>query len=183
MGVDSILRSWGVEKEKIRSLDWWDTIDYEGTAFTLTPYQHFTGRNPIKGNSTYWGGYYINNGIHTVYYTGDGGYYDVFKRVKEELGAPELMIAECGQYDPAWSTIHMFPEETAQAAVDTDAKWLIPVHWGTFCICNHAWDDPILRITAKAEELGINIATPRIGQTVSYDRIDTVNDCWWEEYE
>ena len=52
----------------------------------------------------------------------------IFGRVRERLGTPDLMIAECGQYDPGWAGIHMFPEETVQAAVDANAKWLIPVH-------------------------------------------------------
>lgn len=183
LGVDSILRGWGIEDEKIVVLDWWEHTEVSGTVITLTPSQHYTGRNPLKINSTYWGGYYLDNGKYKVYYTGDGGYYDVFSRVRERLGSPDLMIAECGQYDTAWAKIHMFPEETVQAAVDVNTKWLIPVHWGTFCICNHAWDDPIIRVTAKAAEIDINIATPRIGQTVNYENIDSFNESWWEEYE
>jgi L-ascorbate metabolism protein UlaG (beta-lactamase superfamily) len=183
LGVESILRGWGVDNDRICALGWWESTEIDGTIVTLTPSRHFTGRNPLKGNSTFWGGYFIDNGKHKVYYTGDGGYYDIFGRVREKLGAPDLMIAECGQYDPAWAEIHMFPEETVQAAQDAGAKWLIPVHWGTFCICNHAWDDPIIRVTEKASEEGINIATPRIGQTVEYEHIDSFNEPWWEEYD
>lgn len=125
----------------------------------------------------------MSNDHHKVYYTGDGGYYDVFERVREKLGAPDIMIAECGQYDNAWAKIHMFPEETVKAGLDTQTKWLIPVHWGTFCICNHAWDDSIKRVTAAASENGLSLATPRIGQTVKYDEIESYNEAWWEEYK
>ncbi len=182
LGVDAILRGWGVEADKICALDWWESTEIEGTVITLTPSQHFTGRNPLKRNITLWGGYYMDDGKHKVYYTGDGGYYDVFGRVREKLGAPDLMIAECGQYDPAWAGVHMFPEEVVKATADAGAKWLIPVHWGTFCICNHAWDDSIIRVTEKSKEEGVNIATPRIGQTVNYDLIDSFHESWWEEY-
>lgn len=34
-----------------------------------------------------------------------------------------------------------------------------------------------------AEEQGANIATPRIGQTVSYDDISSFTEHWWEEYK
>ena len=183
LGLDSILKGWGVDGERIVALDWWENTEVDGLTITLTPSQHYTGRNPLKRSSTYWGGYYMDNGIHKVYYTGDGGYYDVFERIREKLGAPDLMIAECGQYDPAWAWIHMFPEQTVQATIDTGAEWVIPVHWGTFCICNHAWDDSIIRFTTGASENGLNVATPKIGQTVSYDNIDTFNEKWWEEYE
>ena len=183
LGVDTVLTGWGVDAEKLCALDWWESVELCGVTFTLTPSQHFTGRNPLKGNRTLWGGLYLDNGIHRVYYTGDGGYYGVFRTVREKLGAPELMIAECGQYDDAWAKIHMFPEQTVQAGVDAQAGWLIPVHWGSFCICNHAWDDSIRRVTAAAEAAGLPLAAPRIGQTVSLPDIASCNGHWWEAYE
>lgn len=183
LGLDAILRSWDVPEEKIQSLDWWESAEIENLCFTLTPCQHFSGRNPLKGNRTLWGGVYIRGKTHCVYYTGDGGYYDVFETVRERLGAPDLMIAECGQYDPAWAQIHMFPEQTVQAGVDAGASWLIPVHWGAFCVCNHAWDDSIRRVTSAAETAGLRLATPRIGQTVSFAQIADCQDFWWDDYE
>ena len=183
LGIDVILRGWGIDAEKIRPLAWWETLELDGLRLTLTPSQHFTGRNPLRANSTLWGGLYLDNGIHRVYYTGDGGYCEVFGSIREQLGAPELMIAECGQYDPAWAGIHMFPEQTVQAGLDAGAGRLIPVHWGSFCICNHAWDDSIRRVTAAASEVGLPLATPRIGQTVSLKELPTCAELWWEAYE
>lgn len=183
LGVDAILRGWGVDAEKIRALDWWESTEINGITFTLTPSQHFTGRNPLKGNRTLWGGLYLDNGFHRVYYTGDGGYYTVFSEVRDQLGAPELMIAECGQYDPSWAGIHMFPEQTVQAGIDAGAAWLIPVHWGSFCICNHNWDDSVKRVTAAAESEGLPLATPRIGQTVNGTKLASFTEHWWEGLE
>ena len=183
LGIDAILRGWGVEAEKIRALAWWETVEVDGLSITLTPSQHFTGRNPLRANATLWGGVYLDNGAHRVYYTGDGGYCEVFTAVRERLGAPEVMIAECGQYDPAWSGIHMFPEQTVQAGLDAGAERLIPVHWGSFCICNHAWDDSIRRVTAAAAEQGLPLATPRIGQTAAFADLAACTDPWWEAYE
>ena len=183
LGVDAILKGWGVDTEKIYTLDWWDSVEIGGIRFTLTPSQHFTGRNPLKGNSTLWGGLYLNDGAHRVYYTGDGGYNGVFGTVRERLGAPELMLAECGQYDTAWANIHMFPEETVQAGIDAGTEWLVPIHWGSFSICNHAWDDPIRRVTAAAENRGLSLATPQIGQTVTFSEIASFMERWWEAYD
>ena len=183
LGLDVTLKGWGFDESKIIVLNWWESVEIGGMTFTHTPSQHFTGRNPLKGNSTFWGGIYISNDYHKVYYTGDGGYYDVFEKVGERLGAPDLMIAECGQYDTAWAKVHMFPEETAKAAADVKAKWVIPVHWGTFSICNHAWDDSITRVTKASETENVDLATPRIGQTVNYDEIGTYTEHWWEEVE
>lgn len=183
LGIDAILQGWDIPKAKIRSLDWWESTELDDLCFTLTPSQHFSGRNPLKTNRTLWGGVYISGGSQRVYYTGDGGYYEVFGTVRERLGAPDLMIAECGQYDPSWANVHMFPEQTVQAGLDAGAARLIPVHWGAFCICNHAWDDSIRRVTAAAEEAGLPLAAPEIGQTVSSAQLDSCQDAWWEQYE
>ena len=183
LGVDIILKNWGVSPEKIHALDWWDRFVWRDVSFTLTPSQHFSGRNPFKRNSTLWGGVYIENGFHSVYYTGDGGYSASFGKIRERLGEPELMIAECGQYDPAWANIHMFPEQTVQAGIDLKTEWLIPVHWGSFCICNHAWDDSIRRVTAAAMLANLRLATPQIGQTVQIESLSSCSEPWWEAYE
>ena len=180
IGVDVILESYGVSSDKITALYWWEDTTIDGINYTLTPSQHFSGRNPLKQNPTLWSGLFMRDDSHSVYYTGDGGYYDVFGQVYEKLGAPDLMLAEDGQYDPTWSSIHMMPEETVQAALDAHATWLIPVHWGTFVLANHSWDDPAVRATEAAKENGQNIATPRIGQTVNYDDISSFTERWWE---
>ena len=182
LGVDSILKGWGIDAEKIHTLDWWESVEVDGITFTLTPSQHFSGRNPLRSNSTLWGGLFLNNGFHRVYYTGDGGYNAVFGEIPERLGRPELMIAECGQYDPAWAAIHMFPEETVQAGLDAGAEQLIPIHWGSFCICNHAWDDSIRRVTAAAAASGLRLATPRIGQTLKGPDFSSGTEAWWEAF-
>ena len=77
----------------------------------------------------------------------------------------------------------MFPEQTVQAGLNAETAWLIPVHWGAFCICNHAWDDSVRRVTAAAEAAGLPIATPQIGQTVSFEQLADCHTPWWEEYE
>lgn len=181
LGVDVILKGWGVDESKIKVLSWWEETKIGDITFTLTPSQHFTGRDPLKSNTTLWGGLYLTSAEYKVYYTGDTGYFGGFSEVGEKLGAPDLMLAECGQYDKGWANVHMFPEQTAKAGVDCGAKWVIPVHWGTFCICNNAWDDSIIRVKAEADKLGISIATPRIGQTVNFDEISSYNEKWWEE--
>ena len=178
LGVDAVLRGWGVDGGKIHTLDWWESVRIGGMVFTLTPSQHFSGRDPLKRNCTLWGGVFISDGFHRVYYTGDGGYNGVFGEVRRRLGAPDLMIAECGQYDPAWASMHMFPEETVRAGLDAGAARLIPVHWGSFCICNHAWDDSIQRAASR----GLPLVTPEIGRTVEYGELSACTEHWWEAH-
>ncbi len=180
LGIDSYFLGWGVDKSKIHTLDWWEEVRLDGITYTLTPAQHYTGRNPLYQNITLWGGLYVKDDSHSLYYTGDGGYYDVFRRVYDRLGDADLMLVEDGQYDNGWSECHMMPEQSVQAVKDIHAKWAIPVHWGTFSLCNHAWDDPVIRIRAEAEKQGVNIATPGIGELVDYNDISDYQERWWE---
>lgn len=183
LGIDVILKDWGVDESKLHPLGWWDSIELDGVTYTVVPSQHYTGRNPMKQNATEWGGLYIKTYKHSFYYTGDSGYYEVFSHVYERFGETELMLADAGQYDVGWATTHMFPEQSVQAAKDAHAKWLIPVHWGAFKLSNHAWDEPPILAVKAAKEQGANIATPRIGQTISYDDISSFTEHWWEEYK
>ncbi len=44
------------------------------------------------------------------------------REIGEKYGPFDLALIECGQYNESWSTIHMMPEETAQAGADLCAK-------------------------------------------------------------
>lgn len=179
LGVETYLLGWGIPENKITVMSWWDEAVIDGISVTATPCQHFSGRNPIKRNTSWWCGYVFSDSSHTIYYSGDGGYADEFKEIGQKFDI-DLALMECGQYDPAWHSSHMYPEESAQAAKEVGAKWIIPVHFGAFCICNHAWDDSITRLMNVKDEMNLNIATPIIGQKVVYDSIDTYNETWWK---
>ena len=180
LGVDSYLSGWGIDESKLHPLDWWESIQLGGVTYTLIPSQHYTGRNPLNPNISLWGGLHFADANYSVYYTGDGGYYDIFSRVYERFGEVDLMLADSGQYDEGWATTHMNPREAAQAAKDAHAKWFIPIHWGAFALANHAWDEPPKLAVQAAEELDVNIATPRIGEAVDYGKIEQFTENWWE---
>lgn len=183
LGIDAILSGWGVDESKIYSLAWWESVELDGVTYTLIPAQHNSGRNPLKSNVTLWGGIHMDDGSHSVYYTGDTGYYDIFSRVYDAFGAVDLMLADCGQYDPAWATTHMTPAQSVQAAKDAQAKWYIPIHWGAFVLSNHAWDEPPILAVEAAEKLEVNIATSKIGERVDFSQMDQYSEHWWEEIE
>ena len=71
------------------------------------------------------------------------------------------------------------PEEAVKAHVAVKAKRMLPVHWATFNLAFHAWDEPIKRALAAGRQLGIDLVTPRIGEVVAAGAAFTsVN--WWE---
>lgn len=187
LGVGVHLQKWGVEKERIIELDWWQDISLEGLRFICTPAQHFSGRGLTDRTKTLWSSWIIKSDNENIFFSGDSGYEDHFKEIGEKFGPFDFAMIECGQYNELWPDVHMFPEETAQAGLDIRARKIMPIHWGAFKLAMHSWTDPIERVTKTAKELNIDIIVPKIGESIflkENDSIDTtVNDKWWQTLE
>ncbi len=54
----------------------------------------------------------------------------ISRKLGERYGPFDFAVMECGQYDEKWSNINIFPEQTAQAALDIIAKQIMPILWG-----------------------------------------------------
>ena len=91
-------------------------------------------------------------------------------------------MIECGQYNELWSEIHMFPEQTAQAGIDLNAKVIMPIHWGAFKLAQHSWTDPIERVSKKAIELNIEMVAPKIGEALLISETNEITKNWWKNY-
>jgi len=166
LGTGAHFEYWGFDPSIITELDWWQTSNAApGLQLTAVPGRHFSGRGISRGK-TLWAGFVLKTAVHTLYLGGDSGYDSHFSEIGRKYGPFDLAILECGQYNGHWPHIHMMPEETAQAAVDLDAKRLLPVHWAKFTLSLHSWNEPILRVVKKAAELQLPITTPKIGEPV-----------------
>ncbi|TRX60893.1 MBL fold metallo-hydrolase [Fulvivirga sp. M361] len=184
LGVGSHLTEWGISRNDITELDWWEEVDYEGLRLVCAPAQHFSGRGVADRNATLWSSWIIRSEKDNIYFSGDSGYGEHFKAIGEKYGPFDFAMLECGQYNEQWSEIHMMPEETARAGVDLKANLIMPIHWGAFKLAFHTWTDPVERVTRKAKELGIPTLVPEIGAEIVLD--SAVNDVihpWWEELE
>jgi L-ascorbate metabolism protein UlaG (beta-lactamase superfamily) len=80
----------------------------------------------------------------------------------------DLTLMKVGAYGETWLDIHMDPESAIQAQQDLGGKVLMPVHWATFDLSYHAWDEPILRTLTAAKAKGVEVITPRIGEEFIY---------------
>ena len=98
----------------------------------------------------------------------------------EKYGPFDIAFMETGQYNPMWHLSHMFPEESAQGGIDLQAKAVHPIHWGTFKLANHAWDDPVKRIVAKATQLSLPLSIPKHGEIVVFP-LESIGQRWFED--
>ncbi len=178
LGVGAHLEHWGVPANAITELDRWESIAIGGTRLTLTPTRHFSGRGLRNRFSTLWGAWVMETGQQRIFFGADSGYSPTFKEIGERFGVFDLALLECGAYNENWASIHMMPEETAQAAVDLGARVLMPIHWAKFSLAMHPWKEPVERLMKRADDLELPLLTPRIGAVV-VDADRGASRTWW----
>lgn len=178
LGIQAHLEHWGVPTNKIVERDWYQEHQVDSTAFTLTPTRHFSGRGVTNRNSTLWGAWVIKHQDTSIYYGGDSGYFDEFKKVGEQYGPFDIAFLENGAYDKAWAQIHMMPEESVQAALDLKAELFFPIHWGKYDLAKHRWTDPIERAVAAARQHNLPLVSPKVGQV--FTTSEPPFEPWWK---
>ncbi|MFS4468773.1 MBL fold metallo-hydrolase [Maribacter sp. 2210JD10-5] len=179
LGVGSHLEEWGISKNDILEMDWWDEITFEGLQLVCAPAQHFSGRGLTDKGKTLWSSWSIISSTEKIFFSGDSGYGAHFKEIGDRLGPFDFAMMECGQYNELWKEIHMMPEETAQAGLDVGAKQIMPIHWGGFKLAMHPWTEPVEKVSKKAGDLGLPIIVPKIGAYIYLNENETDMEKWW----
>ena len=167
LGIGAHLERWGVAPNRIHEMDWWDQADIRGVTIHCTPARHYSGRKSMD-NATLWTSWMLKGTNHSAYFSGDTGYADHFRAIRQRLGAPELALIKIGAYGDTWLDIHMNPESAIQAHLDLGADILLPVHWATFNLAYHAWAEPMVRAVAAANRQGVTLVTPRVGEKFEF---------------
>ena len=152
-----------------------------GVRIVCTPSRHYSGRSLGDRGATLWSSWSVHGPQHRFFYSGDTGYSPHFREIGERLGPFDIAFVKIGAYGPgaSWVDIHMPPEQSVQAHQDLRAKRMFPLHWATFNLAYHAWDEPIRRTVAAARGAGVDLVTPRLGEWVDADR-PFKSTPWWE---
>jgi L-ascorbate metabolism protein UlaG (beta-lactamase superfamily) len=181
LGIGAHLESWGLPAAQIRDLEWWQEATLRGVRIVSTPSRHYSGRRMGDRNATLWGSWSVIGPRHRFYVSGDTGYADHFAEIGKRLGPFDLSFIKIGAYGPGapWADIHMSAEDAVRAHRELGAKRLFPVHWGTFNLAFHAWDEPIKRTLAAARTAQVDVITPRPGEIVDADKAFS-SSAWWE---
>jgi L-ascorbate metabolism protein UlaG (beta-lactamase superfamily) len=124
----------------------------------------------------------IRSSRHSVFFSGDTGLTTEYQEIRRRLGPFDLVMLEVGAYHPAWGHIHLGPENALEALDLLGGGAFLPVHWGTFSLAMHAWDDPAETLFAEAPRRGVQLAMPRLGEAVEPAHVDRVKP-WWRSVE
>jgi len=180
LGVGAHLEAWGIAPERITELDWWQshTLPKSGLVVTAAPSQHFSGRGLKDRNATLWSSFVVRSDKHRVFFSGDTGLTTEYELIRERLGPFDLVMLEVGAFHPAWGDIHLGPENAMKALSLLGGGAFLPVHWGTFSLAMHAWDQPAEVILSLAEKGNVPLLMPRLGEAVEPAQVGKV-DPWW----
>jgi L-ascorbate metabolism protein UlaG (beta-lactamase superfamily) len=180
LGVGANLEKLGIPAAQITELDWWEEHTLPGGALrlTATPAQHFSGRGLADRNDTLWSSWVITTERRKLFFSGDTGLTPDFATIAERLGPFEVTMLEIGAWNQAWGDIHLGPENALRAFELLGGGTLMPVHWGTFDLALHRWDEPAETLLALATGSGKRMLTPVLGRPFEPAHIEAPNP-WW----
>ena len=177
LGVGMHLEAWGVPAERITELDWWEYAVVGGLTITAAPAHHFSGRGLRDRNATLWSSFAVRGERHGVFFSGDTGLSPLFSEIGARLGPFDLVMIEVGAFHPSWGHVHLGPQNALQAWSQLGSGRLLPVHWGTFNLAMHPWQEPAEVLFAEAPE---GLVMPRLGEPVEPARTGAVQP-WWRD--
>jgi len=180
LGVGAHLEAWGVESQRIVELDWWEvyTLPNTGLSVTAAPSQHFSGRAIKDRNATLWSSLVIRSERHKVFFSGDTGLTTEYRTIRERLGPFDLVMLDVGAFHPAWGDIHLGPENALKALALLGGGPFLPIHWGTFSLAMHPWDQPAESLLKLAPKAGAHLVMPRLGEAVEPAHAEIAKP-WW----
>ena len=155
------LKAWlqenNISSDRIKELDWWDTISFTNAVFKALPSQHWSARGLFDRRKTLWASWRINLKGASIWFAGDTGYNDKqFREIGDKLGPVDLALIPIGGYlpRPFMRPYHVDPYEALKIHKDVKAKKSIGMHWGTVILSLEPIMDPPKRFKANAEKYG-----------------------------
>ncbi|BDC42153.1 MBL fold metallo-hydrolase [Paraburkholderia terrae] len=160
LGIKDWLAKKGITNAQ--ELDWGDETSVAGLDFWFVPATHWSARSLTDRNETLWGGWVLKTpagAAHpvSVYFAGDTGYSNDFKRIGAAFGCVDLALIPVGAYEPRWfmGPQHVDPQQAVQIFEDVRAKKAIGIHWGTFELTDEALDEPPKKLAEATHEAGL----------------------------
>jgi L-ascorbate metabolism protein UlaG (beta-lactamase superfamily) len=139
----------------IVELNWWEAFRYDHLLITHVPSRHW-GARVVHDMHRGYGGYVLQSKQHSVYHAGDTAYFEGFQEIRQRLH-PEVALLPIGAYNPpSFRNVHANPSDAVQALLDLEARWMIPMHYGSFRLSHEPMDEPLRLLAREATGAGVD---------------------------
>ena len=157
------------KSRKIQQAGWYQKYQVnEPLKIAFVPSRHWAKRSLNDTNLRLWGGFVIEFQGKTIYFCGDSGYDNHFKDIARIFPEIDYCMVGIGAYKPEFfmGQSHTSPRDAAKAFHDTNAKVMIPMHYGTFDLSDEPLGDPlrVLNTLAKTEISERRIKPLKVGE-------------------
>lgn len=143
----------------VRELAWGGSTEVHGLTVTAMGARHWGKRWPY-GYDYGFNSYVLErNGVRMLLAC-DSASTDIFAALHEN--PPEIAAFSIGAYDP-WIHNHANPEQVWAMFKQTGARYLVPIHWGTFKLSKEPREEPMQRLIAAAGNEADDIVLRHIG--------------------
>ena len=170
--------------DHIIELHWWQVLHLPGSevSFTCAPSHQYSVRNIIDRDATLRSSLVIRNPRHSLFFSGDTGLTSEYQTIRDRLGPFDLIMLEIGAFHPAWGDMHLGPENAMKAHSLLGGGALLPIHWATFRLSTHTWDQPAEVLYTLAERNDVPLLMPILGQAIEPTHQEKP-DTWWRRVE
>ena len=139
---------------EVIEMSWWQERRANGISITATPANHW-GARVLRDMHRGYGGYVVRSRQHSFYHAGDTAWFNGFREIGKRL-APDVAMLPIGAYDPpTFRNNHTNPEDAVRAFLDLGARWMIPMHYGTFRLSHEPMEEPLRFLADVAHQEAI----------------------------
>jgi L-ascorbate metabolism protein UlaG (beta-lactamase superfamily) len=162
---------------QVHELNWWETYRGDGFQVIHVPSKHWGRRTPRDRERGY-GGFVLERRGHSAYFAGDTAYFGGFSEIGRAFPIDVALLPIGGYRPPSFRRVHCNPEDALQAFDDLRARYMVPMHWGTFRLSYEPIAEPVAWLTQLTSDNGLadRVKVLQPGQTfVVPERISGVS--------
>jgi L-ascorbate metabolism protein UlaG (beta-lactamase superfamily) len=145
----------GLGFSKVIEMKWNDVFQTRGMTIEAIQPAHWGKRGPTDDEDRGYNGYILTKNGKSLIFAGDTGYSKVFEEKGKGRDIPAAFFP-ISAYRPDWfRRNHASPEEALKMFLESGAKFLVPIHWGTFILSHEPLAEPLERLKMETKRLGI----------------------------
>jgi L-ascorbate metabolism protein UlaG (beta-lactamase superfamily) len=156
---EDVLNSWKTPTNPVQTAGWFQKFDLNDQRLEIyfLPVRHWSRRGLFDTNWRLWGGYVVKSEAGSIYFGGDSGYGRHYREAGELFPNLDYFLVGIGAYEPRWfmEASHNNPADAIKAFQDLGARFLVPMHYGTFDLSDEPPSQPLRFLQEEAEKNGV----------------------------